>query len=354
MKIKLIVLIFVIFFINLNLNCSTNEEKLEEIRKLNEAYFNELYTGNYLKAMDVVNELLKISSNNCIYLSQKGKLKYYLGYYESAVKLLNEAVEKCADNYLVYYERALVLEQLEGNYRFIIEDDFDKSIELSNGKYAPLMSAVTYYHEKGYYGKAIRLLQRMIELHSEDFIILYRLGICYQNINKYEEALECFNKSEQLDSSNFYSIEAKANFHFSYEEYEISLNTYLKALKLMPKFYKKYDRENYQALFINRIAYNYYKLGKYKEANKYNIKAMNYKTKDPVIVKDRALILLKLKQKEKALLYYFKSSDLGYRSYLNSENDDIELLLRLKKQYAFYNDLDRYLYNFSKLIRFFL
>lgn len=364
MKFKLIMLIVIFTFSNLGLVCFSQEDvqKLHEDRKkllddaieLQKEFYKELNAKHYLKAMDLINELLKIKPDECLFLSQKGRLKFYLGYYESSVKFLNKAVEICPEEYSVYLKRAKVLEKIKGNYKFVIEDDLEQAIKLSNEEYEPMLFAATYYIKQGYYGKAIKLLNRIIELHSEDFRVLNCLGTCYHKLNKYDKALECFNKSVELESTNFYIMAAKARFHFNYKEYNESLSTYLKALKLMPKFYKKDDDNYSQARFINRIAFNYYKLGNYKEANKYSIKAMNYKTKDPVIVKDRALILLKLKQKEKALIYYFKARDLGYRSYINSENDDIELLLSLKKQYVFYNDLDRNLHKYSKIIRFFL
>jgi len=198
--------------------------------------------------------------------------------------------------------------------------------------------------EKGDYEKAISDYSRDIELEP-NANAYHNRGRCYQDLEKYNEALRDRNKAIELNPQGAHHYTGRAATYFYMNEYSKAIKDYDKAIQLNPKdpsYY--YDRgdcyrmlEKYneaindfnKAIELNPKNPDYYtlrgdshtKLGKYHEAiNDFN-KAMELNPQDAGTYYNKSCIYSLMGNEPNACKYLKRSIELGWKDWEHIKNN---------------------------------
>lgn len=79
---------------------------------------------------------------------------------------------------------------------------FDKAISLNEKDSAILIHKALVLSGKGQYSEAVELAEKAISLKPDSAVYQSFLGTIHYDNEKYEEALKCFRKSNEMDSEN--------------------------------------------------------------------------------------------------------------------------------------------------------
>ena len=109
---------------------------------------------------------------------------------------------------------------------------------------------------EGDYNKAVKLLDEVLNLDSENEEAYYLRGTVYCHLKKYPRAIQDLNKALELDSEDYMAYNERGDAYYFLHKYEDALNDYNKAIALKP------TKEDYYA---NR-ALVYYTLDQYVKA----------------------------------------------------------------------------------------
>ena len=71
---------------------------------------------------------------------------------------------------------------------------------------AALTRLANLYHDAGMWQQAVDYYQSALEVTPEDPDLLTDMGICYQQLQRYEEALDLFDRAQGVDSSHWESL----------------------------------------------------------------------------------------------------------------------------------------------------
>ena len=253
-------------------------DKKRQARCLNNLAFIYRSQGEYIKTLDCLEEALDIfRSLNNDYGTQKclnslGVLYWYLGYYTKAVdyykqaldlarklderkeegKILNNLgiIHRHLDDYeraLEYYNQALNLSKLEGERK-------DEARWLNN--------VGNVYFDKGDYNKALSYYKQSYEISKEvnDQINLVNLtcnlGLTYARLQNYPEAIKYSKMALELSKeTGQFNVMWEAYFDLAqaYEKqnkYELALENYEKAIKLIESLRSRIKISDYKAGFL--------------------------------------------------------------------------------------------------------
>jgi len=71
---------------------------------------------------------------------------------------------------------------------------------------AALARLANLYHDAGMWPRAVDFYQKALEITPENPDLLTDLGICYRQLQQYEEALVLFDRAQKADSSHWESL----------------------------------------------------------------------------------------------------------------------------------------------------
>ena len=92
-----------------------------------------------------------------------------------------------------------------------------------------------YYEEKRLFEQAEAMFLKAIALDTTYFLAYQRLGGLYdQYLNRDKEAEQLWLKALSLEPNDIQSLESLANFHFSYEQFDLAFDFYARAVELDP------------------------------------------------------------------------------------------------------------------------
>ena len=86
-------------------------------------------------------------------------------------------------------------------------------------------------------------MNKTIELNPNDIFLYNERGLIYDKLKKYEEAIEDFTKSIQLNSNKYINsgfYYERGLMYYKLREYEKALNDLNKAIELEPNYSKAY------------------------------------------------------------------------------------------------------------------
>ena len=256
------------------------DNKIKRLNDKAEKYFN---SGEYEKAIECSNDVLKIDTNNSEAYNNIGSAYYEKGNYVKAIKYLNKAIELNPNN-SEYYSNIGSLYYKKDEHKKAIKH-FNKSIKLDhNNSYA--YNILGYiYNDKLEYKKAINYLNKAIELNLNDANLYNNRGNVYYDQGNYENAIKDLNKAIELNpnDANFYNN--RGYFYYEQENYENAIKDLNKAIELNPSFTEAYF--NYGVIS--------YEVKKYKEAIKYLDKVieLNPSFSEPYLYKSWSCCRLK-------------------------------------------------------------
>ncbi|MDD3725976.1 MAG: tetratricopeptide repeat protein [Candidatus Ratteibacteria bacterium] len=297
---------------------------------------------------------------------------------EDASRHYKYLVEVFPENYLFHYNYGNILERLGKNKE--AEEEYRKSVELANFFWKGYFSLGLLYDKQKREKESIECFEKVVSLNPSEIVSysflastyysggnrekaryyleeaikngiksahLYQfLGIIYMDEKEYDKAEDILNKSIKIDdlsNTRFYLgiLYDKTERQEMMEEQmkkaiEIDPNnamalnylgyTYLINDKNIEEAYKmirkacRIDPDN--GAFLDSLGWAYYKMGNYRLAKKYLEKAVE-KEKDPEVYEHLGYVYMKLKEYDKALLWFGKAYEITGNKELQKIMDDI-------------------------------
>lgn len=179
--------------------------------------------------------------------------------YESALELINKAIEQEPHNPFAYNTRGNIYAAL--NQFDEAKIDYDQAIALDPGLAEPYYNRGRLSRSLKNYENAIADLEKAISLNSVEFS--YRaygnIGLIHYEMNDYEAALEAFNNSISTNYENradIYYFRGKT--YTALEDYEAAIADYQAAIDR----FSRYDHA------FQGLGFAYYKTGNLDEARR--------------------------------------------------------------------------------------
>jgi len=213
--------------------------------------------------------------------------------------------------------------------------NYEKVIELAKSNPDGWVGAASIHYDRGQFDKAINLLLEAKKFVPDEFRIYFLLGVSYQRLHQTIEAASALEKAIQLNEKSVDALSALGLVYDEMKRFEDSDSIYEKALRLDPANHLLLNNYGYslaergiqleRALkmskeaitqqpenqsYLDTYGWIYYKLGDYKEAEKWIQKAIELGSKSAVIYEHMGDIYLKLNEKDKAIDYWKKALEL--------------------------------------------
>lgn len=243
------------------------------------------------KAIEYYDKALKISNNASIY-AKISNAYFHLGNYNNALKNINEAI------------------------------DLDK-------EYAPyFMTKANILNEMGRSKEAIQEVDKFIETYPEYFWGYYRRGWFKEEIKDYDGAIDDYTIAITLEPGYEYSYSTRGKLYLELGEKELSEKDFKKCIELDNE-----PGDNSCAM------YAYFYLGQKDKAKEFMAKVMANSGKDSSFY-DAACIYSLMNEKQKALNYFEKALEKGFRRFVHIERDsDLD---NIRNEQKFKNLVNKY------------
>lgn len=223
------------------LTCIQDEYKVEAVK----SYFD---NEEYDKAIDIIDEILKIDPNHIKAQRYKGKIALIYGEVNKARRIANQILKKYPDN-------------IDGLY---------------------LLSGC--YETERQYKKAIKIAEKILTIDVNQIEAYNILGDCYNDLRKYNIALNYYHKAIDLDDTHYYALFQVAFIYSRNRRYSESNEYYLKAVD---NVVDKNDIAN----CLNNIGYNFEKMKNYQESLKYYKEGLKIDPDNQLLLQNKQNIL---------------------------------------------------------------
>ncbi|TGK10114.1 tetratricopeptide repeat protein [Leptospira stimsonii] len=118
--------------------------------------------------------------------------QYNLGNYQDALSLYKDIEKTSRLDYIDFYRLASIYRSLGNNDESILY--YNKSLELNRENPNSLIALGSVYEDIGQYERAIKFYLLALDTKGNpvDFVVFYRLGRCYAEINNIEKSVVYF------------------------------------------------------------------------------------------------------------------------------------------------------------------
>lgn len=213
-----------------------------------------------------INQILK---NNLIINSMKRKLKSAFkkikgGFFENALEILNDILEKDNENYEAYLYRAKVKRELHDSRGAL--EDYNSAARIYPDRAEVYNNRSKLFYLMCFYEKALEDIKRADELYPDCPLILFNRGIIESKLHLFREALLSFGLSIKLDPSFVHAYLKRGLLKEKLGDFYGAYGDYTSVIKLNKKcVYAYYYRGRLLLNFIKdevrgkedlRIAYN--------------------------------------------------------------------------------------------------
>jgi tetratricopeptide (TPR) repeat protein len=143
--------------------------------------------------------------------------------------------------------------------------------------------------------EAVAYFERALESVPEDIVILSALALAYDNLGMFDKSGATYEKALLIDSQNPIILN---NYAYNLSERDEQLDRALAMAKIA------IEKEPENASFLDTIGWIYYKLGKYKDAEKYIKKSLAVNKESAVVLEHLGDIYKAMEEDESALKYW--------------------------------------------------
>jgi len=300
--------------------------------------------GNYPKAIEYFTKDININGGSDLAFYYRGRAKQSLGEFQNAISDFDMAIEINEELITSHVNRAVSLVRLKeydialqrlneiiDHFRnlqdenitsnlatafnnrglikqFYLQDhdgamaDFGKSISLGvyPETYLPFMNRGRLYLMKGNYQKAIKDLDKSIELNDKHGLTYFIRGHVYFELEDFEKVISDTNEAIELEGNDWKYYNLRGTALVELENYPESIVNFDKAIEL----------SNHAYVFNNR-GYSKYKTGDLSGALKDCEKSLELDNQNSWNYYNLGLINFDLGKKEMACNYFDKDLELG-------------------------------------------
>ncbi len=193
----------------------------------------------------------------------------------------------------------------------------------------------TSYFEKGQYQKLLETMNRAIKAVPRDSRVYFLMGLAYTRLNQPEQAITLLRKSLELKPNDLNALSTLALTLDGLKRFKESDELYEKALSIDPKYHLVLNNYSYSlaergiqleralemakeavrqepenASYLDTIGWVYYKLGNYKEAERYIAEAIATGNASAVVYEHMGDIYFKVGDKEKAEKFWRRALEM--------------------------------------------
>ncbi len=154
-----------------------------------EIYANHL--KDYNKALEDIDEVIKLEPNNVNYYINRSYLRYQVNNIRGTMEDLDYAIAIEPNNVTAHYNRALLRSEV-GDYNKAVED-YDFVLEQDPENYPAFYNRTMILINIGHYQQGISGLNAMLEKDKDDFVALYQRAMLYIETRQYQAALRDLN-----------------------------------------------------------------------------------------------------------------------------------------------------------------
>ncbi len=160
-----------------------------------------------------------------------------------------------------------------------------------------------YFYQKKI-DDAIKIYETIVKVHPDYADAHYLLGYLYEEKGEYQKAIA---EWKQVLKINPLHTDALNSLGYVYAEQGTNLEEAEQLIK------KALEKQPDNGAYLDSLGWVYYKMGKYKKAEKY-LKQASEKTEDPVILEHLGDLYVKMNKIQTALEYYRKAEKLNPES----------------------------------------
>ena len=227
-------------------------------------WYNKGYTlkkmENYEEAIECYKTALELDPNNEITWNNMGWVHHCLKRYEDSINFYNKALEINPRLIKAWNNKAQALGHIDGCQEEGLTC-IDKAIKIAE-KYKIIESDPQYfsslYDNRGYilnvlqrYEEALECFDKILELNQDYASAWHNKGYTLHKLGRLSEAIEIYKKRLELEPSNAY-IWNKTGFMLNdLQRYEEALECFDKTLELNPKYANAWHNKIYAILHIS-------------------------------------------------------------------------------------------------------
>ena len=222
--------------------------------------------GEYNKALDIVNNVIKVLFNDPFALDLKSKCLNKLGLFQESLDTYMKILE--IDPYWILNTSDVdylinLFSNLNKSEDFLqlIDELFKDAGEVREKVYLHFAKS-EFFKKVKKYENSLEEINKLIELKPSLSSLYYEKADILRKMKKYKAALQEIKKGIMIDSNNHYIYYTEGKIHFDTNNYEKAIKSFKKGLDISYNYEKKYK-------YNIRIGDCYFKLGKFDEATSY-------------------------------------------------------------------------------------
>lgn len=154
----------------------------------------EIYANHfkdYNKALEDIDEVIKLEPNNVKYYINRSYLRYQVNDIRGTMADLDYAIAIDPNSVTAHYNRALLRSEV-GDYNKAVED-YNFVLEHEPDNYPAFYNRTMMLINIGHYKQGISGLNAMLEKDKDDFVALYQRALLYIETHQYQAALRDMN-----------------------------------------------------------------------------------------------------------------------------------------------------------------
>lgn len=267
---------------------------VEEVDEIVEYYIreNQLY-----QALDCVEFAEKQHPHSWGLQLRKSQLWAATGKNQQAYDLIKEIEKLEPNSYEVYLTKGTILSQMNRTGEALVH--YNKAVALAGDDADEVLIYIAYEYENiGRYDMAIDCLKKSIKLNPSNETSIYELAFCYDVTQQYQQGVNYFTKmvdDEPYSVAGWYNL---GLFYSKLEQYPLAIDAYDYALAI---------NEEFSSAYFNK-ANAYANLERYTEAIEIYKETFKYEEPDPTAFLYIAECYENLNDNDKALRYFHKAT----------------------------------------------
>ena len=287
--------------------------------------------GEKERAIENFNKVIKLRPDYVEVYKNLAMIYVEFSQLDSAIELIKQALDNPAiePDYTLNYILATSYMLKKDNSNAIIY--LERALEL-NENHLPIMNSLSScYMNAGMLDKAANILEKAFELDNQNTLTAFNLGVLYQTMENYQEALKYFQISYQLEPTTT-MLSSLANCALKAGEFGIASVMYKNLVMVYP------NNSEYRTAYVEALE----NTQQYKEALDNVNHLLELDEKNVELIKKKGSLLRRLGFCEEAIQVL--------QQLLNRGRIDVELYYNLAYSYVALGDYDNAKEMFKKCI----
>ena len=278
-------------------------------------YFNEgLNETNATTKLELFNKSIELNPNvSDVYLA-KGNTLNNLERYQEAIECYNKVIEIDQNDTIALNTKNNLIQKIQDEDNKLKANDyfnkglnetddkikidlFNKSIELNSNVSDVYLAKGNTLIDLEKYHEAIQCYNKVIQMNPNNSSeAIYNKGEALYHLNKYQEAIKCYNKALESNPNNSDIYNDKGNALYNLDKYIESIECYNKSIELKPN----------ESYYFNK-GFALIKLKKFQDAIECFNKAIELNPDNSIAYFNKGNILNDLKRYSDAIQCYDKA-----------------------------------------------